>query len=246
MSESSVPIQHGFEYEVKLAVSIPITWAILLKQAAQHHYDYKCRESGERGVVNALYNTAHDGEWPSNHPVTWSDLDRVTKIAEQLEHHTQDHVLVRAIRGWLRETMDAIARQRNACMELPVTPTGLQPVSDPRQGARHESSDADAFAKEDPAMTARDIAHLAGAIWGQVEKFSARRLDDGDDVWRERELELRCGVAATANAICTALGLDAATFAAACGLYVSNGRDSYSNCAPGELTWEKPRSEEAP
>lgn len=90
-------------------------------------------------------------------------------------------------------------------------------------------------------VTTNDENKLAGAIRSQVAKFSDRRMNDGDDVWRERELELRCGVAATANAICVALGLDATTFAAACGLYVSDGRDSYSDCYPGELTWEKPR-----
>jgi len=94
-------------------------------------------------------------------------------------------------------------------------------------------------------MTARDVDRLAAAIRGQVEKFSDRRLNDSDDVWQARELELRCSVAATANAICEALRLDAEAFAAACGLFVSNGRDSYSDCHPGELTWEKPRTEAA-
>jgi hypothetical protein len=91
-------------------------------------------------------------------------------------------------------------------------------------------------------MQKRDLK-LAEAIRHQVEKFSDRRLNDGDDIWREREIEYRRGIAETANAICVALQLDTATFAAACGLYVSNGRDSYSDCRPGELTWEKPWSE---
>lgn len=90
-------------------------------------------------------------------------------------------------------------------------------------------------------VTTNDENKLASAIRSRVAKFSDRRLNDGDDVWRERELELRCGVAATANAICVALDLNAQTFAVACGLYVSDGRDSYSDCHPGELTWEKPR-----
>ena len=115
----STPLQYGFEYEVKLAVSIPIAWARVLKDAATHHYDYKCRESGERGVVNALYNTAHDGLWPSNYPVSWSDLDRVLKVAEQLRLHTKDHELIFAINKWLHETMDAIAAQRALCAKLP-------------------------------------------------------------------------------------------------------------------------------
>ena len=113
------PIQHGFEYEVRLAVSIPLAWAALLKLAAKHHYDYKCRESGESGVVNALYNTAHDGEWPSHHPVGRADLDRVSKIAEQLHLHSDDQLLMSDVRIWLRETMEAIAAQRELCRRLP-------------------------------------------------------------------------------------------------------------------------------
>jgi hypothetical protein len=113
------PKQYGFEYEVKLAVSIPLAWAALLKQAAEHHYDARCRESGDRGVVNALYNTAHDGEWPSNYPVTFSDLNLLSKVAEQLHLHTNDHMLTVAIRAWLQDTMEAISRQRELCMKLP-------------------------------------------------------------------------------------------------------------------------------
>jgi len=116
---SATPIQHGFEYEVRLAVSIPIAWATLLKLAAEHHYDYKCRETGKCGTVNALYNTAYDGEWPSTHAVSFSNLNLVSKVAEQLHHHTNDHALILAIRGWLNTTMDAIARQRDVCMDLP-------------------------------------------------------------------------------------------------------------------------------
>ena len=115
----TAPIQRGFTYEVRLYVSIPRAWAVLLKDAAKHHYDYKCKEAGDHGVINGLFNTAVDGEWSSILPVTWSDLDLVTKVAEQLEHHTHDCALIRSIRMWLRETMDAIARQRNACMNLP-------------------------------------------------------------------------------------------------------------------------------
>lgn len=89
-------------------------------------------------------------------------------------------------------------------------------------------------------MQKRDIKWIAEAVRHQVGKFSDRRLNDGDDIWRERELEYRRGIAETANAICVALQLDAEAFAAACGLYVSSGRDTYSDCHPGELTWEKP------
>lgn len=118
-TDRTLPIQRGFEYEVRLAVSIPIAWAILLKASSQHHYDYKCRASGDHGTINGLYNTACDGEWPSTLAVSWSDLDLTTKVAEQLEHHTTDHTLVCEIRTWLRETIAAISRQRVVCAELP-------------------------------------------------------------------------------------------------------------------------------
>ena len=119
MSENQTPIQRGFEYEVRLAVSIPLAWATLLKKASKHHYDYKCRATGDHGKVNGLFNTACDGEWPSTLAVSWSDLDLTTKVAEQLEHHTTDLTLICEIRAWLRSTMDAIARQHSACKELP-------------------------------------------------------------------------------------------------------------------------------
>jgi hypothetical protein len=118
-SANPMPIHRGFVYEVRLAVSIPLAWATLLKESSKHHYDYKCRATGDHGTVNGLYNSALDGEWPSTVPVTWSDLDLTTKVAEQLEYHTANHALIRAIRAWLRETMDVIAHQRNVCMDLP-------------------------------------------------------------------------------------------------------------------------------
>lgn len=116
---TAAPQQYGFEYEVRLAVSIPSAWAELLKQCAKHHYDYKCRESGDCGVVNALYNTAIDGPLASNYPVSWRDLDLVYKVTEQLPYHTDDHTLILAIRTWLRGTMDAIKKQRAMCFALP-------------------------------------------------------------------------------------------------------------------------------
>jgi hypothetical protein len=90
---------------------------------------------------------------------------------------------------------------------------------------------------------------VARALKSRVDTFSDRRLNDGDDVWEARELELRCSVAATANAIAVSLAghdttFDVAQFASACGLYISDGRDNYSDCHPGELTWERPRSME--
>ena len=125
---STTPIQKVFEYEVRLAVSIPLAWATLLKEASKHHYDSRCKAAGDHGVVNGLYNTALDSEWPSTCAVTWRDLDLVTKIAEQLEHHTPDHVLIREIRAWLRATKDAIETQHQLCSKLPGS---SRPSADP-------------------------------------------------------------------------------------------------------------------
>ena len=88
---------------------------------------------------------------------------------------------------------------------------------------------------------------VARAIKSRVDAFSDLRLNDGDDVWRERELELRGSVAATAHAIMIEFASNVtlfvvARFAEACGLYVSDGRDNDSDCHPGELTWERPRN----
>jgi len=117
--ERPAPIQRGFQYEVSLYVSIPLAWATLLKVSSNHHYDHRCNEAGHHGVINGLFNTACDSEYPSAYPVTWSDLDLTTKVAEQLEYHTSDHELIREIRAWLRATMAAITSQYNLCMELP-------------------------------------------------------------------------------------------------------------------------------
>ena len=119
---TATPIQKGFEYEVRLAVSIPRAWATLLKESSKHHYDMRCNEAGHHGVVNGLYNTALDSEWPSTYPVSWRDLDLVTKVAEQLECHTHDHEMIRAIRAWLRATKDTIEVQHELCAKLPDPP----------------------------------------------------------------------------------------------------------------------------
>lgn len=112
------PISRGFTHEVRMYVAIPRAWAHALKLASRHHYDGVCRMVGDAGVVNALYNTAlfADAEDPpSPFPVSWRDLDTITKVAEQLEYHTNDHAMIAAIRRWLRESMDAIANERNRC-----------------------------------------------------------------------------------------------------------------------------------
>ena len=102
-----------------------------------------------------------------------------------------------------------------------------------------ELSDPTVTVRQGTSMQEHDIQRLAEAFKGQVAKFSDQRLDNGDEILLERELEYRRGIAETANAVCVALQLDAAAFAAACGLYVSQGRDTFNDCHPGELTWEK-------
>jgi hypothetical protein len=113
------PIQYGFEYEVRLAVSIPIAWAELLKLASKHHYDSTCREIGESGVINGLYNTAYDGKYPSTYAIARRDLNLIMKVCEQLHWHTKDFGLIVTIRAWLQDTWDAIGKQRELCMKLP-------------------------------------------------------------------------------------------------------------------------------
>lgn len=98
-------------------------------------------------------------------------------------------------------------------------------------GAIHVVSSA---AKEWAAIAS---AIVASAIKIQVDAFSDLRMNG--------EAEMRTSVARTANAIAAGLeatvGFDKFEFAKACGLCISNGRDTYSDCQPGELTWEIPR-----
>jgi hypothetical protein len=109
------PIAKGFEYTVRLGVAIPLAWAKILKATGARHYDYKCREMAECGVVNGLYNIAtfnEDAEyrvssWPSTHPVSWRDCDGMMKIMEQA-HYEFDLVVIGNIRAWLHHTMERI------------------------------------------------------------------------------------------------------------------------------------------
>jgi hypothetical protein len=111
------PVAKDFEYTVRINVAIPLVWTKVLKETGTRHYDYKCREMAECGVVNGLYNTAtlnDDPEfrvghssWPSTHPVAWRDCDGMMKILEQA-HYMFDLVLVGEIRAWLRRTMSQI------------------------------------------------------------------------------------------------------------------------------------------
>lgn len=111
------PVAKDFEYTVRLGVAIPLVWARVLKAVGSRHYDYRCREMANCGVVNGLHNVAllnEDPEfrvksfsWPSTHPVAWRDCDGMMKIMEQA-HYEFDLVVIGDIRGWLRRTMDRI------------------------------------------------------------------------------------------------------------------------------------------
>lgn len=112
-----VPVCKGFEYRVRLAVSIPLAWAEFLRTVATHHYDYKCRESAKGGVVNALRNTACDSEFPSSYPIAWNDFDLLAKVMEQARHHTdsiQTMELASAIDAWIRQTKAKISAREEA------------------------------------------------------------------------------------------------------------------------------------
>jgi len=107
----------GFEYKVRLAVSLPIAWTTLMKRVAASHYDHWCRDSGKAGVINGLHNTVCDGEYPSSHPVSWGDLDLITKVMEQVSYHIkspEDAVIAEAILRWLRATKDMIEERYRA------------------------------------------------------------------------------------------------------------------------------------
>ena len=103
----------SFEYDVYLNVAVPLAWAVLMKATARHHYDGRCRDSGERGVINALFNVAtwnveyeKTGDGLSTHRLHWRDCDLISKVMEQC---AGDVVLRHAIEVWLRATMKALS-----------------------------------------------------------------------------------------------------------------------------------------
>ena len=111
MSNEKLPVYRGFEYRVRLAVSIPLAWAEFLREVGLHHYDLWCQESAKAGVVNALRNTACDSEYPSTFPVEWRDLDLLAKIMEQARCHVKsEEIWARAakINAWIRQAKDCI------------------------------------------------------------------------------------------------------------------------------------------
>jgi hypothetical protein len=115
-----------FSYEVRLAVSLPRAWTTFLKRVASGHYDYKCREAGECGVINGLNNTTCDGEFPSSFRVTWRELDLITKVMEQARYHRDGDKadVAPAIHQWLRETKIAI-EERHAAIEACFDPAPI-------------------------------------------------------------------------------------------------------------------------
>ena len=113
------PWTFSFEYEVRLGVSLPLAWTTLLKEVAAHHYDYKCRQAGKEGVINGLHNTACDGEFPSNCPVSWRDLDLITKVMEQAHYLPDSAQLAASINQWLDVIKEKIEDRHNTIQALP-------------------------------------------------------------------------------------------------------------------------------
>lgn len=110
----------GFEYTVRIAVALPAKWTELLKRVSASHYDYKCREAGECGVINGLHNTRiEDGAPASTFPLSWRDLDLIAKVMEQAHYHTDDWDLIRRIRNWIRAAKDRITDRHNKIDALP-------------------------------------------------------------------------------------------------------------------------------
>lgn len=135
MSVEIYPICLGFEYHVRLAVSIPLAWAAFLRTVAQHHYDYKCRLSAKNGIVNGLYNTAYDSEFPSSFSVGWADLDLLEKIMEQAHWYAcPEQVEIVEIGAWISQAKTWISErevllvqwsaEQNKLSGVPLSPEG--------------------------------------------------------------------------------------------------------------------------
>lgn len=129
MSDESSPVYRGFEYRVRLAVSIPLAWAEFLRVVALQHYDLWCKESARAGVVNGLRNTACDSEHPSSYPVGWRDIDLLAKIMEQAGYFADSaqkrelaariDAWIRQVKEWLVERQEALAKW-NAAQSSPM------------------------------------------------------------------------------------------------------------------------------
>ncbi len=117
MCAEKTPVYQGFEYRVRLAVSIPLAWAEFIHDAALHHYDLRCRESARAGVVNALRNTACDSEHPSSYPVEWRDLDLLAKIMEQAHYRDYSEAQresIAEINAWIRHVKGGLIEREEA------------------------------------------------------------------------------------------------------------------------------------
>jgi hypothetical protein len=112
------PETFGYEYVVKIAVRISHVWATYLKTLAAAHYDYKCREAGNCGVINGLYNVS-DPEYPSTLALRFDDADLITKVLEQSHYHdaVPIHEAV-AMREFFRGVMDKIRARHETLIAL--------------------------------------------------------------------------------------------------------------------------------
>jgi hypothetical protein len=117
MSAERFPMYRGFEYHVRLRVSIPGAWAELLRDVALRHYDLWCRECAKDGKIRALCKGARDGEFPWCHPVEWQDLDLFAKIMEQADYcvtRDQERACIAEINQWIRQMKDCLLEREEA------------------------------------------------------------------------------------------------------------------------------------
>lgn len=128
MSKERSPVYQGFEYRVRLAVSIPQAWAEFLREVALCHYDGWCRESARSGIVNGLRNTACDSEFSSSFPVSWRDMDHLTKVMEQARYYAdseQQQCYVTEINTWIRQVKCLLVDHEKALAKWASEQTAL-------------------------------------------------------------------------------------------------------------------------
>lgn len=134
MSREKTPEYRGFEYRLRLAVSIPLAWAEFLRTVALQHYDSWCRESARAGVVNGLRNTARDLEYSSSFPVEWGDLDLLAKIMEQAHYHATSEplkMLAVEINAWIRQAKDWLVEREEALVKWDSEQVSPMPIHAP-------------------------------------------------------------------------------------------------------------------
>lgn len=136
MMPMTEPLDCGFEYDIKLKVCLPLTWASFIKKVAENHYDAAVKTSADRGPINGLYNCAFWTEernaTPSDHedyglaighPISLRDLDTICKAMEParylpkaaltgtiLESLTEPELrnMINGIDLWLKQSMKTI------------------------------------------------------------------------------------------------------------------------------------------